>query len=50
MDAAEGSRLQIPNIKSQEGLTTDYANSADEKQDSFVIRAIRVIRGLITLC
>ena len=44
MDAAEGSRLQIP-----KGLTTDYADSTDEKQNSFIIRAIRVIRGLRTL-
>jgi L-ascorbate metabolism protein UlaG (beta-lactamase superfamily) len=36
--------------KSQKGLTTDYANSRDEKDDSFIVRAIRVIRGLITLC
>jgi hypothetical protein len=36
--------------KSQKGLTTDYADSTDEKLDSFIIRAIRVIRGLITLC
>jgi hypothetical protein len=50
MDAAEGSRLQIPKAKSQKGLTTDYADSMDEKQDSFIVRAIRVIRGLITLC
>jgi hypothetical protein len=50
MDAAEGSRLQIPITKSQKGLTTDYADSTDENHDSFVIRAIRVIRGLITLC
>ena len=45
-----GSRLQIPITKSQKGLTTDYADSTDENHDSFVIRAIRVIRGLITLC
>ncbi len=44
MDAAEGSKFQI--TKSQKGLTTDYADSTDEKQDSFIIRAIRVIRGL----
>jgi hypothetical protein len=50
MDAAEGSRLQIRIHKSQEGLTTDYADSTDEKHYSFIIRAIRVIRGLITLC
>jgi hypothetical protein len=50
MDAAEGSRLQIRITKSQKGLTTDYANSRDEKDDSFIVRAIRVIRGLITLC
>ena len=50
MDAAEGSRLQIPITKSQKGLTTDYADSTDEKHYSFIIRAIRVIRGLITLC
>ncbi len=43
MDAAEGS-------KSQKGLTTDYADSTDETQVSFFIRAIRVIRGLRTLC
>ena len=49
MDAAEGSRLQIPSTKSQKGLTTDYADSTDEKQDSFIIRAICVIRGLRTL-
>jgi L-ascorbate metabolism protein UlaG (beta-lactamase superfamily) len=36
--------------KSQKGLTTDYADSTDEKHDCFIIRAIRVIRGLITLC
>jgi hypothetical protein len=36
--------------KSQKGLTTDYANSRDEKDDSFIVRTIRVIRGLITLC
>ena len=36
--------------KSQKGLTTDSADSTDEKLDSFIIRAIRVIRGLITLC
>ena len=50
MDAAEGSKFQIPSTKSQKGLTTDYADSTDEKQDSFIIRAIRVIRGLRTLC
>ena len=49
MDTASDSKSQIPNTKSQEGLTTDYAHSTDEKQDSFIIRAIRVIRGLITL-
>ena len=49
MDTAEVSRLQIPSTKSQKGLTTDYADSTDEKQDSFIIRAIRVIRGLRTL-
>ena len=50
MDAAEGSRLQILSTKSQKGLTTDYADATDiEKQDSFIIRAIRVIRGLRTL-
>jgi len=46
MDAANGSRLQIPSTKCQKRLTTDYADSTDEKEDSFVIRAIRVIRGL----
>ena len=51
MDAAEGSRLQIPSTKSQKGLTTDYADSTDEKHYFFfIIRAIRVIRGLRTLC
>ena len=50
MDAAEGSRLQIPSTKSQKGLTTDYADSTDEKHYYFfIIRAIRVIRGLRTL-
>ena len=50
MDAAEGSRLQIPSSKSQKGLTTDYADSTDEKHYYFfIIRAIRVIRGLRTL-
>ena len=49
-DAAQGSKSQIPNTKSQKGLTTVYADSTDEKHDSFLIRAIRVIRGLITLC
>ena len=49
MDTAEVSKLQIPSTKSQKGLTTDYADSTDEKQDSFIIRAIRVIRGLRTL-
>jgi hypothetical protein len=33
MDAAEGSKFQIPIAKSQKGLTTDYADSTDEKQD-----------------
>ena len=33
MDAAEGSKLQIPSTKSQKGLTTDYADSTDEKHD-----------------
>jgi len=47
MDAAEASRLQIQSTKSEKGLTTDYLDSTDEKQDSFVIRAIR---GLRTLC
>ena len=46
MDTAEGSRLQIAKAKSEKGLTTDYADSTDEKQDSFIIR---VIRGFITL-
>jgi hypothetical protein len=50
MDVAEGSRLQIPKAKSQKGLITDYADSTDEKHDCFIIRAIRVIRGLIILC
>jgi hypothetical protein len=50
MDTAEGSKSQIPNTRSQKGLNTDYADSTDEKQNSFIIRAIRVIRGLITLC
>ena len=50
MDAAEGSRLQIPSTKSKKGLTTDYADSTDEKHYYFfIIRAIRVIRGLRTL-
>jgi hypothetical protein len=49
MDAAEVSRLQILSTKSQKGLTADYADSTDEKQDSFIIRAIRVIRGPRTL-
>jgi hypothetical protein len=49
MDAPEGSRLQIPSTKSQKGLTADYADSTDEKKNSFIIRAIRVIRGLRTL-
>lgn len=39
MDAARVSRLQISSTKSQKGLTTDYADSTDEKQDSFIIRA-----------
>jgi len=30
-------------------LTADYADSTDEKQNSFIIRAIRVIRGLRNL-
>ena len=47
MDAAERSRLQISTAKSQKGLTTDYADSTDEKHYFFIIiRAIRVIRGL----
>ena len=50
MDTAEGSRLQIPSTKSQKGLTTDYADSTDEKHYYFfIIRGIRVIRGLRTL-
>ena len=50
MDAAEGSRLQISTTKSQKGLTTDYADSTDEKHYFFIIiRAIRIIRGLRTL-
>ena len=48
MDVAEGSKSQTPNPK--KGLTTDYADSTAEKQDFFIIRAIPVIRGLITLC
>ena len=50
MDTACGSKSQIPITKSQKGLTTDYADSTDAKHDCFIIRAIRVIRGLITLC
>jgi len=38
---------KVVNPKSQKELTTDYADSTDEKQDSFIIR---VIHGLITLC
>jgi hypothetical protein len=49
MDTAEGNRVQIPITKSQKGLTTDYADSTHEKHLSFIIRAIRVIRGLIPL-
>ena len=50
MDAAEVSRLQIPSTKSQKRLTTDYADSTDEKHYFFIIiRAIRIIRGLRTL-
>jgi hypothetical protein len=30
-------------------LTTDYTDSADEKQRFFIIRAIRVIRGFISV-
>ena len=37
MDTACGSKSQIPSTKSQKGLTTDYADSTDGKQDSFVI-------------
>jgi hypothetical protein len=49
MDAACG-RLQISTAKSQKGLTTDYADSTDEKHYFFIIiRAIRIIRGLRTL-
>ena len=49
MDDPEGTRLQIPSTKSQKGLTADYADGTDEKQNSFIIRAIRVIRGLRNL-
>ena len=50
MDTAERSRLQISTAKSQKGLTTDYADSTDEKHYFFIIiRAIRIIRGLRTL-
>jgi hypothetical protein len=47
MDAAEGSRLQIPIGKFQKGLTTDDVDSTDEKHA--FISAIRVIRGLMIL-
>src|SRR5262249_59003409 len=47
MDAAEGSRLQSPIGKFQKGLTTDDADSTDEKHA--FIGAIGVIRGLMTL-
>ena len=49
MDTAGGSKFQIPSTKSQKGLTTDYADSTDEKHyffSSSVPSALSVVSEL----